>query len=739
MLDWLPVLQRSETRVTNLAHRAAMLGLLGLTALTVSGQTNSKNAQPWMNTKLSAERRADLVLEQMTLDEKIGLLHGNGMARQKNLPPEIQAVQDQSNGGAGFVFGVPRLGIPAIQMTDAAYGVRQSAENGRYSTALPSNVGSAASWDTDAACAYGKLIGDELRLQGYNATLGGGVDITRDPRNGRTFEYMGEDPVLAGTMVGARIRCEGGEHVISDIKHYAFNDQESGRQQVDVQIGERAGRESDLLAFEIGVKTGHPDAVMCSYNGVNGDYACENTWLLHDVLKGDWKFPGFVMSDWDATHSTVKASHAGLDQEQPLDTYYGAALKKAVESGEVSQAELNDHVRRVLWAEFASGLIDNPVVRGVVDPEHGFEVSQKVEEGSAVLLRNEHAVLPIDAQKVRSIAVIGFNADTGMISGGGSAQVDPPGQIGGTPWRKHIWFPTSPLKAIRAQAPNASVSFSSGEQVEDAVAKAKSADVAIVFVWQWESEGDDLQNLSLPENQNKLIEAVAKANPHTVVVLETGTAVMMPWLDSTAAVLEAWYGGSKGADAVARLLFGAVNPSGKLPMTFPQSEDELPRTTIAQPPPPVKFGVLSFKVNYNIEGAAVGYKWYESQHKPVLFPFGFGLSYTTFSYSNLKLGKNGESVTLTVRNTGARAGAEVAEVYATLPSSADEPWKRLVAFKKVELAPGESRTVTMDVDPIYESIWDVTAKKWTRPAGEYKVMAGGSSEELPLSATFSVR
>lgn len=723
----------------NVAHRVAVLGVLGLTVLTASGQKDNGSNRPWMNPSLSPERRAELVLQQMTLDEKIGLLHGNGMARQKNLPPEIQAVQDQSNGGAGFVFGVPRLGIPLIQMTDAAYGVRQSADNGRYSTALPSNLGSAASWDTEAACAYGKLIGDELRLQGYNTTLGGGTNITRDPRNGRTFEYMGEDPVLAGTMVGARIRCEGAEHVISDIKHYAFNDQESGRQEVDVQIGERAGRESDLLAFEIGVKTGHPDAVMCSYNGVNGTYACENTWLLHDVLKGEWKFPGFVMSDWDATHSTAKASHAGLDQEQPLDKYFGEPLKQAVQSGEVSQAELDDHVRRVLWAEFASGLIDHPQVKGVVDVVHGFKVSQKVEEGSAVLLRNERGALPLDPTKPQSIAVIGFNADTGMISGGGSAQVDAPGQIGGTRWRRPIWFPTSPLEEIRAKAPNAKVSFSSGQDVSDAVTKAKSADVAIVFAWQWESEGADLPNLSLPENQDKLIAAVAKANPHTVVVLETGTAVKMPWLDSTAAVLEAWYGGSKGADAVARLLFGEVNPSGKLPMTFPRSEDDLPRRTVAQPPPPVKNGVLSFKVDYNLEGAAVGYKWYESQKKPVLFPFGFGLSYTTFKYSGLKVAPDGASVTLTVTNTGARAGAEVAEVYASLPQSAGEPWKRLIAYKKVELAPGESKTVTMDVDPIYVSIWDVAGKHWTRPSGQYRVMAGPSSAELPLEATFSVQ
>lgn len=724
------------------AHRVAMLGMLGLASVTVFGQTNSSAPaanRPWMNKSLSPERRADLVLHEMTLDEKIGMLHGEGMARDRGLPPEIEAVQAQSNGGAGFVLGVPRLGIPAIQMTDAAYGVRQSAENGRYSTALPSNVGAAASWDPEASCQYGKLIGDELRLQGYNTTLGGGTNITREPRNGRTFEYMGEDPVLAGTMVGARIRCEGGEHVISDIKHYAFNDQESGRQEVDAKIGERAGRESDLLAFEIGVKTGHPDAVMCSYNGVNGAYACENQWLLHDVLKGDWKFPGFVMSDWGGTHSTVKASHAGLDQEQPLDEFFGEPLKKAVASGEVSQAELDEHVRRVLWAEFASGIVDNPQVRGVVDPVHGFKVARKIEEGSAVLLRNQGAALPLNASQVRSIAVIGENADTGMISGGGSAQVDPPGQIGGTPWRKHVWFPTSPLDAIKNKARSAQVSFSSGAQIDDAVAKARAADVAIVFVWQWESEGNDLPNLSLPENQDALIAAVTKANPHTVVVLETGTAVKMPWLDSTAAVLEAWYAGSDGAHAVANLLFGDVNPSGKLPMTFPQSEDELPRKTVAQPPPPVKNGVLSFSVDYNIEGAAVGYKWYEEKHLPVLFPFGFGLSYTTFKYADLKVGHDGESVSVTVTNTGSRAGAEVAEVYAALPESAGEPWKRLIAYKKVELAPGESKTVTMDVDPMYESIWDVAGKRWTRPSGEYRVMAGPSSAELPLHATFQVR
>jgi beta-glucosidase len=706
-----------------------------------AAQQPSPTERPWMNAKLSAEKRAELVLGQLTLDEKISLLHGEGMRDWANMSPAILAVQGRSNGGAGFVFGVPRLGIPEIQMSDAAYGVRSSAANGRYSTALPSNLASAASWDPQASCEYGALIGRELRAQGYNMTLGGGVNITREPRNGRTFEYMGEDPVLAGTMVGNRIRCEGEQHVISDIKHYAVNDQESGRNNVDSRISERALRESDLLAFQIGVRVGHPNAVMCSYNGVNGDYACQNKFLLHDVLKGEWKFPGFVVSDWGATHSTEEASAAGLDNEEPLDRYFGDPLKKAVEAGRVAMDELNDHVRRVLYGEFASGIIDHPMKKGVIDVQGGFDISRHIAENSSVLLRNQDALLPLDGSKLRSVAVIGFNANTAMISGGGSAQVDPPGT--GAPWRAKVWFPTSPLAAIRAKlAADAEVSFDSGADVAQAVAKAKTADVAVVFAWQWEAEDADLPNLALPEDQDKLIAAVAAANPHTVVVLESGTAVTMPWLDRTGAVLEAWYAGSKGADAVANLLFGDVNPSGKLPMTFPRSEADLPRAKIAQPPAGTHPGALSFKVDYT-EGAAVGYKWYESQKKPVLFPFGFGLSYTTFQYSDLKVDEGSSDGKLTaslrVTNTGKRKGAEVAEIYASLPDAAGEPWKRLVGWSKVELAPGESRTVQVPIDPLYLSIWDEAGKRWNRLPGEYGMMAGGSSADLPLHTTVTLK
>jgi len=695
--------------------------------------------QPWRNKGLPPEKRASLVLKEMTLDEKIGLLHGEGMRDWEGMSAAILAVQWMSNGGAGFVMGVPRLGIPMIQQSDAAYGVRASASNGRYSTALPSNLGSAASWDPEAACAYGALIGQELRAQGYNMTLGGGVNITRDPRNGRTFEYMGEDPVLAGTLGGARIRCEGEQHVISDIKHYALNGQESGRQEVDSLIGERAAHESDLLAFEIGVRDGHPNAVMCSYNGVNGKYACESPWLLTEVLRKEWGFKGFVVSDWAATHSTVAASAAGLDQEQPLDEFFGPALKKAVVSGEIPMVQFDEHVLHVLEAEFASGIVDDPVVKSVVDVKHGFEVARRTEEQSAVLLKNAGGVLPLDRTTLHSVAVIGQHADTGMISGGGSAQVDPPGEPAGRRWKAHVWFPTSPLLALKAKAPQAQFGFASGENIAEAVAQAKRAEVAIVFAHQWSSEDFDQKDLSLPEGQDKLIEAVAAANPHTIVVLETGSAVTMPWLAKTPAVLEAWFAGSSGADAVANLLFGDVNPSGKLPMTFPMSESELPRAAISEPPPPVVNGTLSFKVDYNIEGAAVGYKWYESQKKPVLFPFGFGLSYTSFRYEDLRVSADGSLATLTLTNSGSRKGAEVAEVYASIPSAAGEPWKRLVGWQKVELAPGEKRVLKIRLERAAMSVWDEAAKKWSQPAGVYRVEAGPSSAELPLKAEFGVK
>src|SRR3984957_6821319 len=321
------------------------------------GEEVAAKDRPWMNPQLSPDERAEMVLKELTLDEKIDLVHGEGMPGG---PGKVFPKAYLGNGGAGFVFGVERLGIPMIQMSDAAYGLRSSADNGRYSTALPSPIASAASWDPQAACEYGALIGRELRAQGYNMTLGGGTNITREPRNGRTFEYLGEDPVLAGTLVGNRIKCEQAQHVVGDIKHYAVNDQETGRNEVNSIIGKRAMREGDLLAFEIGVKVGDPAGGMGSYNAVNGDFSCENKYLLTDVLRDGFHFKGFVLSDWGGTHSTVKSSHAGLDNEEPLYDFYGPKLKAAVEDGSISMAELDSHVRHMLYGEFASGIVDYP-------------------------------------------------------------------------------------------------------------------------------------------------------------------------------------------------------------------------------------------------------------------------------------------------------------------------------------------------------------------------------------------
>jgi beta-glucosidase len=738
----------------------AVVTMAELPATAQSAPGSAAPAKPWMNKQFSPDQRANSVVKEMTLAEKISLLHGTGM---RGLSP-MSPLAVQSNGGAGYVVGVPRLGIPAIQMSDAAYGVRSSGENGRYSTALPDDLAGAGSWDLDTAYEYGALIGRELRDQGYNMYLGGGVNLAREPRDGRTFEYMGEDPLLAGKMIGQMIKGLQAQHVLGDIKHYALNDQENGRNAVNVNIDKRSMRETDLLAFEIGLRESDAAAVMCSYNRVDGAYACENKYLLTDVLKKAWNFNGFVLSDWGGVHGTAKASAAGLDHEEPGELFYGKGLEEAVKSGQVHMAEIDDHVHRILRSMFATGVIDDPPRKGVVDVEGGFEIAQKIAEQSIVLLKNDllenhRAQLPLDTSRLRTIAVIGAHSDVGMLSGGGSAQVDPPGGNaimppgeGRTTWQAQIWFPTSPLKAIRAKVPAAKVQYDPGTDISSAAALAKTADVAIVFAQQWESEGMDLETLSLPEHQDDLIAQVAAANPHTIVVLETGSPVTMPWVGQVNGILEAWYPGTRGAEAVASILFGDVNPSGKLPITFPKRDSDLPHPALVKPPKKsttyrsdpepwtaIAKGLPAFQVNYD-EGLKVGYKWYDAEQKEVLFPFGYGLSYSSYGYSNLKVA-SGEGVRLSFRltNTGSRAGAEIAEVYAVLPASAAEPPKRLVGWSKVQLAPGKSKEVTIEIDPWYLSIFDINRDAWQLLPGEYTFLVGGSSGDLPLKETINLK
>lgn len=735
----------------------ALAAILFATAPLVIAQTPATPVQshPWMNVSLSPDERADLVVKELTLDEKIQLAHGTGWGALIPGHPIFPG----NNMSAGYVPGIDRLGIPGINMADSAVGIRLGAMESRYSTLLPSALGAAASFDPEGAFLYGSVIGRELRDQGYNMSIGGGIDITREPRNGRNFEYFGEDPVLAGTLGGNLMKGLQSNHIMGDIKHYALNDQETGRNILNALLDKKSMRESDLLAFEIAINIAQPSAVMCSYNKVNGDYACENDYLLNQVLKKDWGYKGFVVSDWTATHSTVKAVLAGLDHEQPGDEtpgkdYFGLKLKEAVEAGQVPAARLDDIAHRVLRSMFAAGVIDNPPVRRVVDPFRGRDDAQHIAEESIVLLKNSAHLLPLQATSVHSIAVIGGHADAGVLSGGGSAQVDAPGgnaidpKPGRSIWGQPVYFPSVPLREIRAKAPNAKVEFNPGTDPVAAATFARRADIVIVFVTQPMIEDHDAATLSLPDNQDALVEAVAAANPHTIVVLETGGPVTMPWADKVQGIFAAWYPGIGGAQALANLIFGEVNPSAKLPVTFAKSDADLPHPQVPgidlkseaekNHVPGIEVKIPPFDVDYRAEGARVGYKWFESEHKQPLYPFGFGLSYTTYAYSNLKADAAQKTVTFAVKNTGKRAGAEIAQVYAQLPSESGENYKRLVAWQRVKLNPGEVKTVTLTLDPKYLSIFNVDKNDWQLLTGDYKLSAGPSSAETPLTTTVKI-
>jgi beta-glucosidase len=701
-------------------------------------------SRPWMNASLPPDLRAELVVKQLTLDEKIQLVHGIGWGP---LVPGSPVPAD-NNGGAGEVLGVPRLGLPSLQQADSAVGIRMAAPQSRYATLLPSVLAAASSWDTSAAYLYGDVIGRELRAQGYNQSIGGGANLARDPRNGRLFEYPGEDPLLAGVMVGHVIRGVKDNHIMGDIKHFALNDQETGRTAVDVRVSKKAARESDLLAFELGIRIGQPSSVMCSYNKVMGDWACENDWLLNHVLKGAWRFPGFVVSDWDGTHSTDKAANAGLDMQMPGEEYFGEALKQAIASGRVPAKRLDDMVHRLLRSMFSAGVIDHPPSpRNVVDPFRGLEDAQHIAEESIVLLKND-GTLPLNSAAIHSIAVIGAHADVGVLSGGGSAQVDAPGgnaidPAAPTKWAEAVYFPSSPLRYIREHARGAVVKFDAGSILSTAVSLAKSVDIAVVFADQYMSEGGDAPSLALPDGQNELISAVAAANPHTVVVLITGNPVTMPWIDHVSGVMEAWYPGIAGGQAIANLLFGSVVPSGKLPITFAKSAQDLPHRCI--------FGVnctqaaessqqhwmpddekrQSFVADYD-EGVRFGYKWFDSEGKQPLFPFGFGLSYTKFKYSGLRVDGAAKTVTFAVENIGNLAGTEIAEIYVALPKSAKEHFRRLAAWQRVPLDSGQGKLITVALEPLAMATFNERKDAWQWPPGEYTVYVGGSSRDLPL-------
>jgi beta-glucosidase len=717
-----------------LTRRTIVAGLLAFAAPALVAAP-----KPWMNKALDPDQRAALLEAQMTTEEKLTIVHGPMGRPRLGIPKPERAL-----GSAGFIPSIARLGIPDLQEADASVGVTNpgNVRPGDGATAFPSIMALASTWSRAMAYQAGVALGNEAWSKGFNVQLAGGINLMREPRNGRTFEYAGEDPLLAGILTGDAIRGIQSQNVVSTIKHFAFNNQETARFFADVQIGDAAARESDLLAFEIAIETGKPGSVMCAYNLVNAFQACDSDWLLNQVLKKDWAYPGWVMSDWGAVHSTDSALH-GLDQEsgEQLDAqiYFGAPLAEKVKTDPAYRARLDDMVHRILRSLFAVGVMDRPARLAPIDYAANGKASQAAAEEGAVLLKNDGDLLPLKGAK--RIAIIGGEAQFGVLSGGGSSStiaIEGPGLqipvmgtgVLGAP-RLAIYHPSAPLDALHALLPDAELLADDGRYPSSAAAVAQKADVAIVFATQWATESYDIPDISLPNGQDAMIAAVAAANPHVIVVLETGGPVLMPWLDKVGAVLEAWYPGGRGGPAIANLLTGRANPSGRLPVSFPASLDQLPRPEIVgagangeRPAAGTKPIPLPYK-----EGPDVGYRWYARQKSKPLFPFGYGLSYARFAYSDFSV-TGGAIVTasFTVRNTGKVAGADVPQVYLT--SLAGAPELRLIGWDKVNLAPGESRHVTVAVDRRLLARFDEKAHAWRIPAGRYQVALGASSADL---------
>ena len=682
-----------------------------------------------------AATRAAAIVRQMTREEKLRLVHGY-------FPPYQKPRPDWMANAAGHVPGVPRLRVPALRQSDASLGVANNVEQrpGDTATALPSTLALAASFDPELARAAGAMIGAEARAKTFNMLLAGGVNLTRDAWGGRNFEYFGEDPLLSGVMAGAMVAGVQSNRIISTVKHFALNPQETGRDVLDARLDRDALHESDLLAFRIAIEDGRPGAVMCAYNKLNGVYACENRWLLTDTLRGDWRYPGFVVSDWGAVHSTETAALAGLDQEagQELGAkiFFGELLAAAVAAGRVPEQRLDEMATRIVTAMVAAGLYDDPVpaTPQPIDAAAHAAVAQRVAEAGMVLLRNERRALPI-ARTDRRIVLIGGRADVGVLSGGGSSQVR---SVGGVPvelplsegaaktFARVTWHASSPLRALRAAAPGVRIDYLDGRDPAAAAAAAKAADVAIVFGTQWRTEAQDLPLLALPDGQDQLIRAVAAANPRTVVVLETGGAVLMPWLDQVGAVVAAWYPGQRGGEALARLLMGDIDFSGRLPLSFPRSPAQLPRGVPADPARPIEYA----------EGANVGYRWFAGRGETPLFAFGHGLSYGSARFEAIGFtGGRRPSVILTVRNDGARAIAAVPQLYLIGPERAPA---RLVGWTRVEVAAGDSRRVTIGADP--RLLARRKDGRWRTAPGTYRLILGTdatrviASRSVPVSA-----
>jgi beta-glucosidase len=662
----------------------------------------------------------------MTLGEKVQMVHGAQ-------PFEI---------ASGYVPPVSGLGIPELQLADGPVGIRFQGP----ATAFPATIALAASWDRDLAREEGGALGREAKAKDQDVLLAPALNLDRVPVNGRTFEYYSEDPYLTSRMVVESVRGIQSEGTIATAKHYVANNQEVGRGQISANVSQRALREIYLPGFEAAVREANVGCVMAAYNKVNGTYCTQNEQLLTDTLKHEWGFEGFVVSDWDATHSTVLAANAGLDLEMPTGEYFGDRLRQAVLDSEVSMATLDDKVRRILRQMVLSGALDDRKKGGPGEantPRHQALARRIAAEGT-VLLKRRDSTLPLDRQELSSIAVIGPRADAAKVGGGGSSEVIPP-------------YSVSPLDGIRERAGSGiSVEYAAREEdgqdpVDLAVELAWRSDVAIVIATDDSTEGADRDSLELPGRQNELISAVASVNDRTVVVLRTGGPVLMPWIDEVPNVLEAWYPGMEEGNALASVLFGDVNPSGKLPVTFGIRPEDYPANTQEQYP-----GVNGI-VDYS-EGIFVGYRHFDQQGIEPLFAFGHGLSYTSFDYRNLSLrikqasreqtvSGNGSTrpsslnieVNVEIQNVGPRKGAEVVQLYLHAPGkAAPMPPKQLRGFQKVFFEPGQTERVSFHLDERALSYWDTDTHDWVVQGGTYGVMVGSSSRDIRLRDSFSI-
>jgi beta-glucosidase len=698
-------LRRGRAAAAALAVAAASLAAASAAAPHAAAAT----ACPWVNSAAPVATRVSELMAQMSLSQEIALMTGAS-----------------GSSYAGSIPAISSLCIPAMNLEDGPAGVGDGMSN---VTQLPAPVDVAATWDTAAEQEYGHVIGAEQAAKGSTVDLGPTINIVRDPRWGRAFESIGEDPYLAGQLGAADIRGVQSAGTMAQVKHFAVYNQETNRNTSsdNAVVSTQAEQEIYLPAFQAAVQQGAASSVMCSYSYINGTAACQNPYTLSTVLRQQFGYTGFVTSDWGATHSTAASANAGLDMDMPgNDGFYGSALQSAVTSGQVSQATINTAVSEILTQMFAFGQFDKAASGSpsavATNSTDQADATQLAEEGTT-LLKNSGSILPLTSSD-KSVAVIGADASTSpQTAGGGSAGVNSSGTV-------------TPLQGIQAAAPSGTtVTYNDGSSDSSAASAASAASVAIVFANLGESEGSDLSSIDLGTSQDNLITSVAAANPNTIVVLNTGSAVTMPWLSSVKGVLEAWYPGQGDGTAIASVLFGSSNPSGHLTVTFPASLSQVPASTTAQWPG------TGGTVQYS-EGVDVGYRWYDSKSLTPLFPFGYGLSYTTFSYSNLHVGAltagGAATVTATVTNTGSRSGADVAQLYVTDPSASGQPPLQLEGFQRVSLAAGASTTVTFPVTQQNLQYWNSGSSAWATSTGNYTVSVGDSSASLPLTGTLAV-